>query len=137
MANKYYIDTCIWIDYLQNRSDRYRPLGDWALMFLKKVIGQEDMILYSKLVEKELCKADLLEKFNQIEFIPKRLLEKVWITDENIRNGFLISKKLELPPNDVIHALTAKDNNAVLVTRDKHFLELLKFVSVEKPENLI
>jgi hypothetical protein len=36
---RYYLDTCIWVDYLENRQDRFRPLGDWALRLIKQIVN--------------------------------------------------------------------------------------------------
>ena len=38
MVEKYYLDTCIWRDYFENRSDKFRPLGDWAFSLIKLII---------------------------------------------------------------------------------------------------
>ena len=38
---------------------------------------------------------------------------------------------------DALHAVLARDNFAVMVTRDKHFLELMDIVEVRKPEDLL
>ena len=56
MFNKYYLDTCIWKDYFENRSDKFKPLGEWAFQFLKKALSEEGIIIYSKVVENELLK---------------------------------------------------------------------------------
>jgi hypothetical protein len=50
---KYYIDTCIWRDYFENRNDKYRPLGEWAFRFIKKIINEDSLILFSDLVLEE------------------------------------------------------------------------------------
>ncbi len=52
MANRFYIDTCIWRDYYENRSDNLKPLGEWALQFLKNAVNNDDLILYSDLTVK-------------------------------------------------------------------------------------
>ena len=54
MINKYYFDTCIWIDYFEGRKDNIRPLGDWAFDLIKKIIREEAILVYSDLVEEEL-----------------------------------------------------------------------------------
>ncbi|MBN1376781.1 PIN domain-containing protein [Candidatus Woesearchaeota archaeon] len=48
-----------------------------------------------------------------------------------------ISRKINIPKNDVLHAILARDNNAILVTRDKHFYKLAEKIIVKKPEELI
>jgi len=47
MAKKYYIDACIWIDFFDNRSDRFRPLGDWAIELLNKIVRENGLIIIS------------------------------------------------------------------------------------------
>jgi len=36
-----------------------------------------------------------------------------------------------------LHSILARDNQAVLITRDKHFLKLLDICIIKKPEELI
>ena len=44
---RYYVDTAIFRDYCENRVDRFRPLGEWALAFFKKVEhGHLPFLLY-------------------------------------------------------------------------------------------
>jgi hypothetical protein len=38
MVKKCYIDAAIWRGLHENRSDRFRPLGDWAFELVKKII---------------------------------------------------------------------------------------------------
>ena len=35
---KYYLDTSIWRDYYENRSDKFRPWGEWALILINKIL---------------------------------------------------------------------------------------------------
>ena len=37
MKRRFYLDTCIWRDYYENRSDNFRPLGEWALFLINKI----------------------------------------------------------------------------------------------------
>jgi len=48
-----------------------------------------------------------------------------------------ISLKRNLPKGDVLHALIARDNKAILVTLDKHFKKLLDIVESKRPQDLI
>lgn len=67
---KFYLDTNIWIDYFENRSDGLRPLGEFAFQFLKKVVETNSVIYYSDLVKTELnkvlTKKVIDPKFNDI-----------------------------------------------------------------------
>ena len=51
---KFYVDTNIWLDYFQNRSDGLRPLGEFAFLFFKKCIENKHTLIYSDLIENEL-----------------------------------------------------------------------------------
>ena len=48
-----------------------------------------------------------------------------------------IAKQLQTPRKDTIHMILAMDNNAILVSRDKHFHEFQGIVEVKKPEDLL
>lgn len=48
-----------------------------------------------------------------------------------------IAQERALPPGDVLHAIIARDNNLVLITRDKHFKQLEDITPYHKPEDII
>lgn len=48
-----------------------------------------------------------------------------------------IAKKRNLPKGDTLHAIIARDNKAILVSRDKPFKKLKDFCIVVKPEEII
>lgn len=50
---KYYLDTCIWIDYWENRTDNLRPIGEFAFKFLNS-LEDDDIIYYSDFTIREL-----------------------------------------------------------------------------------
>lgn len=139
MAKKYYIDACIWIDYFENRSDRFRPLGDWALRLLQTIIEDEDMVLYSDLLIQEICSAGYEEeKVKEIlGIIKSKNLIKVEPTKEQLKESRKLALKFSIPKGDALHAVLARDNNAILIYRDKHFYELHKTVKIKKPEEVI
>lgn len=70
---KYYFDTCIWRDYFENRSDRFRPLGDWALDLINQVIQNDGFILYSDFI--------ILEMQNK--YHKKQIIEILKIVPKN------------------------------------------------------
>jgi len=138
MTEKYYLDSCIWIDYFENRSDRFRPLGDWAFSLIKQIIRESNLIIYSDLVEEELLKYfDDIHIKEIISIIPKQLLIKIETKAKQLEEAIKISKKLRIPVKDALHAILARDNDTILVTRDKHFYELAKQVTIKKPEDLL
>ena len=135
---RYYLDTCIWRDYFENRSDRFRPLGEWALMLIKKIIEENNIIFYSEFIIEELQEAYTLKEIENIFSIATNdVLIKIEVCGEQLKEAVILSKRCQIPRKDALHAILAKDNNAILVTRDKHFYELEKEISVKKPEDLL
>lgn len=138
LVTKYYLDTCIWRDYFENRSDKFRPLGDWALELIKKIINEDDLIVYSDLIEEELLVELTKENVECIKsIIPNKILIECNTTLEQLKEAKKIGMNLKIPIKDALHAIIARDNNAIVVTRDKHFLDLQNIVKIKKPEELI
>lgn len=137
MKEKYYLDTAIWVDYYENRRDKFRPLGEWAFELFKKIRKNKEKVLYSDLVVNELSMAYDKETINKIFEIASEMLEKVEIRKEQRREAKKVAKERKIPRGDVLHAILAKDNNAILVSRDKHFQLLRDIYEFVKPEDII
>lgn len=139
MAQKFYLDSAIWRDYYENRSDKFRPLGEWALTFLNNALENKDFILFSDLVTKELQIKYSEEEINNIlEIVSKRnLLIKADISESQAKEAAILCKQRKVAFGDALHAILARDNKAIIVTRDKHFLELTDIAEIKKPEDLI
>ena len=54
LSMQYYLDTSVWRDYYENRSDRLCPLGEWALQLLCWIVRNKYKALYSDFVLHEL-----------------------------------------------------------------------------------
>lgn len=135
----YYLDTCIWRDYYENRSDRFRPLGEWALKLLNHIIENKDVIFYSELIINELKTRYNDKEINNIfEIIDKRgLLMRVNISSIQVKEAAKLCKERNVAFGDALNAILARDNKLILVSRDKHFLELTDVAEIKKPEDLI
>lgn len=136
---KFYLDTAIWIDYYLNRADNFRPLGEWALKLMNQLIQERNTVLYSDEVIKELgswLNEDGVVKLFHM-FDCENLLLKVEISYEQKKEASILCKLRNVSFGDALHAVLARDNDAIVVSRDKHFLELLDIVDVKKPEELI
>ena len=136
---KYYVDTAIWRDLHENRTDRFRPLGEWAFELFRIIRENKSIVLYSDLVTDELFinyDEKEIKKILQIA-TREKLLIKIEITELQSKEARILSKNLNIPKNDCLHAILARDNAAVLITRDKHFELLQHVVDVRKPEDLI
>jgi predicted nucleic acid-binding protein len=136
---KYYLDACIWKDYYENRSDKYRPLGEWALMLINKILEERGIILVSDFLVDELeneYNLREIEKIFRIAF-EQNLLERVSTSVFQWKLAVQIADERKVYRGDALHAILARDCGAILVTRDRHFEKLKDIVKVVKPEELI
>jgi hypothetical protein len=123
------------MDYFENRTDRFRPLGDWALAFFKKAIEGSHTIVYSDLVVFELSNKYSADKVEDIlSVIPDKLLKYVESTPKQTAQAIVLSRRLGIPKPDCLHYILSMDANACLVTRDRHFEA---FKDVKSPEQLL
>lgn len=138
MRLNYYLDTSIWIDLLENRNEIHLNKGELAQKLLDTIINDNDTIILSDLVIEELENNGItwFEFENLINSI-KRLLEFDESKLDFIGRAKHISLMRKIPKNDVLHALIARDNNAILITRDKHFQHLTDIIKHKKPEELL
>lgn len=137
MDKKYYLDTSIWRDYYENRSDKFRPLGEWALRLINKIIKDKDLILYSDFVVEELkVKYDEGEINNIFQVVGKSLL-KINISESQAKEAARLCRERKVAFGDALHVILARDNGAIMVTRDEHFFELTDIAEIKKPEELL
>lgn len=134
---RYYIDTCIWFDYFENRSDKFRPLGEWALRLINKIIDEEGEFIFSDVLEKELETQYPREQIiNYLKIIPLKLIKKVYYDKTQLKEAYELNKCLKISKGDILHAILARDANSFLISRDKHFSKIT-FINCYKPEDLI
>ena len=137
MTSKYYIDTAIWRDLHENRKDKSKNLGELAFEAIKKIRINKEKILYSDFVFEELSHAYDKQTINKLFKDASELLEKVKISEYQFKEAADLSKKLNIPFGDAVHGVLARDNNAIMVTRDRHFRKLKDKITIKKPEELI
>lgn len=139
MEEKFYLDTSIWRDYYEDRSDGYKPLGKFALQLLFKIIKDLNPINYSDFVVEELRIKYSNEEIIAILsiFYHLNLLVKVPISKEQAKEASVICKKRNIPFGDALHAILARDNKSIMVTRDKHFQKLKDIAEIKNPEDLL
>lgn len=133
---KFYLDTNIWLDYFENRSDGLRPLGEFAFQFLKNCINSDCKIYYSNFVLFEL-KTKLSENdfFKKVDFAKENLVF-IESTNENWKQAQILNKSANLHLADALHLVLAKNNSCILITRDKHF-DSLELIEIKKPEEVV
>ena len=138
MAQKYYLDTSIWLDFFENRNEPNLPKGDWVHELLDKITKNNDKVIYSDIVILELGVAgyqshEIEKLFEKI----KPILIFVESTEKQARKAKDLSSKRDVPKGDTLHALIARDNKATLVTLDNHFKKLLDIIKPKRPQDLI
>jgi predicted nucleic acid-binding protein len=129
---KYYIDTCIWIDLLENRVN----LGVKSQKLIFNIIMKEEIIL-SDVIIKELKRFYTEEEIRSMFFPFKKYLKRIISNKEQFSEAKQISDSLEIPLGDALHAIIARDNNSTLISRDKHFYKLKKICRFKRPEEFI
>ncbi len=133
MSQLIYIDANVYMDYLLNRKDRLRPLGDFAFELLRKAVQCQYNILISDVVLDELKNnipketiLPLLDMINKkLVFIEKEKLDEIKAEEISSENFW-----------DALHYILAKKGGAeILVTRNiKHFP--FSGLQIKFPENL-
>ncbi|MFA6089025.1 MAG: PIN domain-containing protein [Candidatus Woesearchaeota archaeon] len=139
MTVKYYFDTCIWRDYYEDRIGfNNRPLGKYASDLILKILSKGDKILFSDFVVNELSVAFGYEEIKQMFGLLSLLdiLQRVEVTKEEYLKAKILANKRKIPTVDVLHAIVARNNGAIVISQDNHFLQLKDLVDVRKPEDI-
>ncbi len=137
MVEKYYVDTAIWRDLYENRTDLHLHLGELAFTFFKQVRINRDKILYSEWILEELSQSYDHQIITSLFSDLDDFLELVPITPKHVKEVFILSRAVNMSLGDALHAVLARDNNAILVTRDHHFNRLKTIMRIKKPEELL
>lgn len=140
MTETYYFDTCIWRDFYENRfGKKGKPLGRYASKLFMHVMKNKDILLFSELIVREL-KTDFNEEevndMLNVLFISK-ILKRVDADEEDYKEAKKIGVERNLPTGDVLHAIVARNNKAILLSQDEHIQKLKDVVEVKKPEEII
>ena len=130
------VDTNIFMDLAFERGE----FNDSAFRFFNDTLSCKHKIFLTEAVIYELNKKNLIEKLDELILNKLRKKDKLTIVDasiEQISNANKISTQQNLPFADALIALLAKENNCVVVTRDKHFSQnLSSIIDCFKPEDL-
>ena len=141
MTKRYFIDTCIWRDFFEDRfSKTNRPIGGYANKLFQKIIKERQIVFYSPLIIKEL---NLRYNLSEIEIMLNilykiGLLQKIVPTNNEIIEAEKLSIQRNIPFVDCLNAIQARNNDLIMVTQDKHYFEkLFDFTRSKRPEDLI
>ena len=137
MGKRYYFDTSIWLDFLEKRDEPNIPKGEWATELVEKISKESGEIILSdnNIAELEAIGysrydiGDLLSSLRSIIYVES--------TKHEVGIARDLSQKRNIPRRDVLHALIARDNGAILVTLDRHFESLIDITKPHNPKTLI
>ena len=121
---RYYADSCIWIDFLEDR---------YTVDLFEECLQNKEELLISDILIDELSRYIELDNMKMILYLldSRHLLCKAKSTPEQGAEAKKIALERGIPPADALHAIIARDYNATLVTRDKHFLKLKDICRIE------
>lgn len=138
MEEIYYFDTSVWLDFFEERDEPNLPKTKLAKELIKKIVKEKGKIVYSEVVKNEMLSLGYSRYDIDSMFLP---IQTILIYANSTRKQFGkakdLSKKREIPLSDALHAILARDNRALMITRDKHFDKLSDITKHKKPEDII
>ena len=138
MKEKYYFDTSIWLDFLENRDEPNMPKSEWARKLVNKISEENGRVILSDNNVLEL--EDIGYSKHEIEDLLsslKQFINYIESTEKQIGKAKDLSQKRNIPKRDALHAIIARDSKAVLVTFDNHFKKLIDISKPHNPRDLI
>lgn len=137
MTKRCWIDTCIWRDFYEDRFSKIgNHLGEYATKFFMKVLKNKDKILFSESLVWELKKHHTIGEINNMLniFVFAKVLIRVDIKAEEVQEAKELSQKRNAPFTDCLIAVQARNNNAIVVSQDRHFFkDLMDIVKAVRP----
>tara|TARA_Y100000310_G_scaffold232975_1_gene235812 strand:- start:2265 stop:2786 length:522 start_codon:yes stop_codon:yes gene_type:complete len=131
---RFYFDTSIWLDLLENRNEPSFPRGDLAKQLFSYILKTDSILYFSDLNEKEL--RDCYIPLKEIQtLLQEPFISYLEISQKHIKRAKEIARQRKIPTGDVVHALVAKDTYSTMITYDKHFKELKDFLSIATPRD--
>ena len=137
-GERFYLDTSIWLDFFEDRDEPNFPKSMWAKELIKKIIMKENQIIFSDNNFLELTNLGYLEsEIKELLSQLKSIIIFVESTEREIGKAKDLAQKRDIPKRDALHALIARDNNALLITLDNHFRKLTDIITPHNPKEFI
>ncbi|MDO8627229.1 MAG: hypothetical protein Q7K42_02080 [Candidatus Diapherotrites archaeon] len=137
MSKRIYLDTNVYLDYLEDRVDTIRPLGEFTAQVFKRTLECEFEIAYSDWVLRELKVSEnlssvLLDLIKDLKKLNKFVI--ISASDADIVGAKNNSKNWK----DYLHVLLAiKVGAELIVTRNiKDFDEFSNLLEAKLPEDI-
>lgn len=129
-----YLDTCIYLDYWQDRKDRLRPLGKFAFQLIKRAMQCEfEIVVFDWVIEEleaQLSTKEVTEMLYSLYDSGKAI--KIKRTKEDEKKARALSTNW----TDALHIVLAKKAGAeCIITRNlSHFAEFQNLLPAYTPE---
>lgn len=138
MPEKFLVDTCVWIDFYEGREGfDGRHLGSNAMRMLIWMLNNSAVILLNEAVVRELSKRYSRDEINTMLHPFSDILGRVWASKEDVAEANSLSSQRNIPFADCLNAVQARNNNALLVSNDRHLLkELPDICKCIRPEDV-
>ena len=138
MIEKYYLNTSIWMDVYEDRKGyNNEPLGEYGLKLLALIKAKGYKLVITDLIISELEVRYIVAEINGMIKPFEKIIEKIICSKKQKLEAKKIANEKNLPYGDVLHSIIARDNDLILITRDKHFKQLKDISKHYKPEELI
>ena len=137
MPVRIYLDTNIYLDYCEKRSDGIRPLQEFAFSVFRRTLECEFEIVISNLVIKEINEAKLKNKAT-LDILLSELKAKKKLFYVNYTYSEMSKSKGYENWKDALHAIIARRAKCrFIVTRNiSDFLEFWDILEPKLPEQL-
>lgn len=138
---KILLDTNIYLDFYLDRKDGIKPLGEFAFNLIKRTISCEFEIILLKEIFFELktvlgIKDANLENIIFNELRRKNKIANICSNEKQEKDCLLLSNQFNIPKTDALIAIMARDEKALIISRDKHFDLLKHIANYVTPEEL-
>ncbi len=138
MTEKYYFDTSIWLDFFEDRDEPNFPKSQWVNDLMNKITSINSKIIVSDININELSLNGYTVYEIENMFKPlKSILIFVEAAEKQVKRARDLGSKRNIPNNDALHALIARDSKANLITLDNHFKEIEDITEPNSPKKFI
>ncbi len=133
----YYLDTSIWLDFLEERDEPGFPKSALALQLIVKVLERSDSIVVSDIVLEELKSLGYSESDLDLLLTPiQAVIHYIEATKNQSQRARDLCAKRGLPFCDALHALIARDQRCTLITYDQDFQKLRDIIIPQTPRDV-
>ena len=135
MAEEFYFDTAIWMDFHEKRGKN----GENALKLIEKVILNDLKIVHSERNIDELKSIGYSpDEVNAIlDIVKPNYTRKILVGKAQMQEAKKLSRERNVSQSDALHAILARDNDLQMIALDHDFDHLKDIARAKPPEDFI